>query len=292
LRVSAGLLATLFATGSGATTLTLDFEGPIPGLPDAFNDGIAKVQAVFDFDPSCSSDCVLAITLTYLDFYLTSEGDGSTLQTIGQTLSGITFEPASGDSINVDLSSSTVSILTSIFVGSGASQASSDLGTNVTHHWGFAVNAALPGATGSTPGGPLGSHVLSSVGDAGVIKDGGGNVIAGLEGVIGMDDLFTSGVLSNVETNPPDGTSFSLVDGDTCDSSGCGSLAEGFQNSLGRVWIQSQIKANLVYDGTLTNIASADPIFGTEGLPIPEPGTAALVGFGLLGLLAVGRRGF
>ncbi len=169
-------------------------------------------------------------------------------------------------------------------VGAGSTDALSDFsaGSNsnvdVSGHWGF--------VSGFASSGSLGSNVFSSVGDAFPDTD-----------VVGTPDLF-SGTLSSIELNPPDGTSFSIVDDNTCTgppgTPTCSPLTGGFQDSNNWAWIQNEATGTLVYDGTtnkLTSVANVDPLFGTEGRPlVPEPGTASLLGLGFLGLGLMRRR--
>ncbi|MEN8184252.1 MAG: hypothetical protein ABFS46_17135, partial [Myxococcota bacterium] len=236
------------------------------------------VTIQFDYDDACmTSSCMLTITLTY------NGSNQADLGGIAQTLSGVAFDAFSGATqidLSVALSTSTVSAES--LVGAGSDDAISDFGggpnsnLDVTRHWGFRSGFASTGT--------LGSSLLSSVGDA--FPD---------LGALGMADLFTSGTLSGVEPNPPDGTSFSIVDDATCTgppgSPSCGGKGGGFQDSGNRAWIQNSAVATLKYDGTtnkLTSIANVDPIFGTEGRPIPEPGA----GLTLMGLLALGLWGW
>ena len=123
-----------------------------------------------------------------------------------------------------------------------------------------------------------------------------GDAFPGVD-ALGMADLF-DGIISGVEFNPPDGTSFSIVDPNTCTgppgTATCGGLGGGFQDAQNRAWIQAEAAAEVFYDGTtnkLTSIANVDPIFGTEGRPlVPEPGTGLLLITGLLGLAFRQRR--
>jgi hypothetical protein len=272
-----GLLAlvTLLPGGASALTVqTFNFSGqPIQGEDPLF---LPDVTVEFTFDETCmTSSCQLQIELTY-------NASGG-LSAIGQTLSGVAFNAFSNATqidLDVDLTISTM--LAESLVGAGSDDALADFGSgnsnvDVSGHWGF--------VSGFASSGSLGTNLLSSVGDAAPDTD-----------VLGSSDLF-SGTISGIEPNPPDGTSFSIVDDATCTgppgSPSCGSLGGGFQDSNDRAWIQNVGTATLAYDGTtykLTSIADVDPIFGTEGNQVPEPGTAALLGLGLLGFAAAGRR--
>ena len=93
-------------------------------------------------------------------------------------------------------------------------------------------------------------------------------------------------------------TSFTIVDDATCTGPPgtpiCGRLGGGFQDTQNRAWIQNQATATVDYDGSggaLTSVDNVNPIFGTDGRTlVPEPGTATLLGLGLLGLGVAGRR--
>ena len=154
------------------------------------------------------------------------------------------------------------SVLASALEGSGAATAFGEIGLDVSAHWGLNPAIVVPGH---------GSHLLSSVGDA----------FSGAA-TMGTIQLFP-GTMSSVEPSPPDGSRFGIIDDDS--SSGgagwpAGSLA----------YVQDEIVATLLYEGSLSGIDNVEPLYGTDGLPIPEPGTAALLGSGLLGLALAGRR--
>jgi hypothetical protein len=252
-------------------------SGTLPNLDPPFDNLTVSVDVDFAFDDSCSVDCQLHITLT--------NDTATQLQTIGQTLTGITFEPDSA--ITIDRSQSTVKVLMGdILVGAGSATATGELTSgndlDITRHWGFDLLAEpVPEAGGTRM---LGSYVVSSVGDV-----ANGTPILGNVGLIGTDDLFTgSGVISSLERNPPNGTDFSIVNDLTCSAGTCGGLSEGFQDNKKRTWVQNSLTIWLHYDGQLTSLSKVEPIFGTDGHPtfiVPEPG----VGLLLLGLAALTR---
>ncbi len=154
----------------------------------------------------------------------------------------------------------------SALVGSGAGIALAELGSiggleNISGHWGLNPANAVPNQ---------GSHALSSVGD---LFNGAAT--------LGTVQLF-SGTISSVEPIPPDGSLFGILD--------LNSIPNGGFPSGNLAYVQDEITANLLYTGILTGLDNVEPLYGTMGLPIPEPASAALMGFGLLGLVAAARR--
>jgi hypothetical protein len=85
-----------------------------------------------------------------------------------------------------------------------------------------------------------------------------------------------------VEPLPPDGSPFGVVDAGTTN------FAMGFVGNA--AYAQDEVVLNVFYTGQLTGVNLVQPVFGTEGNPIPEPTTAALTGFGIVGLLGFVRR--
>ena len=262
--------ALLSSAVSALTMQTFNFSGlPIEGGDDPgyFSD----VTIEFTYDDTCmTSSCTLTIELTY------NGSNQANLGAIGHTLASVAFDAFSDSTqIDLDVSLGTSTVAAEAIVGAGSDDIVS--GLDVTRHWGFVSGFSSSHAP------PLGTNLFSSVGDAFPDTD-----------VLGNADLFTSGTLNSaVENNPPDGTSFSIVDDNTCSAGTCGSLTGGFQDSQNRAWIQNTATGTLKYDGTtnkLTSIDNVDPIFGTEGRPIPEPGTLGLMGLGLLGLWSMARR--
>lgn len=98
---------------------------------------------------------------------------------------------------------------------------------------------------------------------------------------LGVGQLFP-GTPSSIEPFPPDGSRFGILD--------LNSLPNGGFPTGNLAYIQDEIQATLFYTGTLTGVNQVLPVYGTEGNPIPEPGTFVLVGFGLLGLIASARQ--
>ena len=151
-------------------------------------------------------------------------------------------------------------------VGSGNLIALAELGTiggleNISGHWGLNPAIVVP---------DRGTHALSSVGD---LFNGAAT--------LGSGQLF-SGNISSVELAPPDGSQFGILD--------LNSIPNGGFPSGNLAYVQDEITANVLYTGILTGLTNVEPLYGTMGLPIPEPGSAALLGFGLLGLLSLGRK--
>jgi hypothetical protein len=260
---TAVLLAGVLAILWGGAAAAVPIGGTLPNLDPPFDSVPVTADVDFSFDAGCTVDCQLHITLANI-----TTGQ---LGTIGQTLTGITFEPNS--SITIDRSQSTVLVDTSLgdaLVGAGSVVATADLISgshiDVTRHWGFDLLAEPVMQAGGAR--MLGSYVVSSVGD-----------VVNNIGLLGNKDLFTSGSISSVEPNPPNGTEFSIVNGATCSPGSCGGLDGGFQDQQGRAWIQSRVWISLHYDGQLTSISKVEPIFGTDGNPsfvVPEPGALLL----------------
>lgn len=264
------LLALPIAGPAQAVSVSFDFSGFT--LPDDDTGFEPDVTATFTFDPTCSMNCTLRIDLTY--------NESGSMTGNPQVLVGVTFDPVG--SITVDpVNSGSHTVLAPTLVGEDATTAISELGNTtidgvsgeiVSGHWGFrddlenGLDPSVPVAFDD-----LGNYVLSSVGDVsfnGVMSD-----------VVGMEHLL-NGTISSVEPNPPNGIPFGVVDPDTTNLDGTEDTALA----------QSSTTAFLIYDGSLDDIENVLPLFGTDGVAIPEPGTALLFGFGLAGIGLVGRR--
>ena len=248
-------LVALVAIALPLSALADTAGGNFTGTVDGFD---YDIDAMFSWDESCSSDCELQIMLTY------NSSDPSPLNSIGQTLAGVTWDTAGSASFDRSLSQ----VLAESFVGAGSAQATSDLSTadglDVSGHYAYKGDLNVDG---------LGMHILSSVGDVNFGEDS-----------VGTADLLP-GFISSVENNPPNGTEFTIVTDATCTAGTCNGLNGGFQDGLDRVWIQNSIKASLAYDGGIEGISNIVPIFGTDGKfegPIPEPTAALLYGVGLV----------
>jgi hypothetical protein len=278
LALSAAIFFPLTAT---ANTITVTRSGSIPLLgDDTFS---ATVTTTFEWDQGCTGTeadpCQLGITLSY------DSSNGISSQ--GQTLAGVLWEPlgtadfrpgppppsptgpfnyggvVGAASLIGDAAGTALNFLANVTIGNTTL-------VNVTSHWGLNPALALNG---------YGSHLLSSVGS--VLEGFGGSSSA-----LGNGHLFGNSP-SSVEPSPPNGSSFGLVDPGATNAT----FDTGFGGD-GKAFVQSAIRANVYYINTLDDIDTnlVLPIFGTQGLPIPEPSTAILLGFGLLSLLGMGRR--
>ncbi len=274
--VLTGLLALSLAPGASATTQTFSFSGEIIG---GDNPGfISKATATFTFVESCvgteSSFCGLRITLTS---NITTSGP---MPSQGEVLAGLVFEPLGTPDFRMGPPGNTPfggMVGAKALVGNGNVIAQGELGTvtinstsliDVSGHWGLNPAMAMPSG--------FGTHYLSSIGDALVALNVTTSTLSSMQ-------LFSTN-MSSIEPSPPDGSRFAILD----------------LNSLPNVnfpagllaYVQDEIIANIFYTGNLTGIDQnlTLPTFGTDGNPVPEPGSAALFGFGLLGLLGLGRK--
>ena len=261
-----------FGQTASATTLSFTHSGiQVPDDP-----GITlAATAVFGFDPSCTTGCTLRIDLRYADV----NGTGG-LHSSAQALAGVVWD-ADG---TLHVSRAGSAVIAPALVGVDAATARADLpdltrdgvsGDAVTGQWAFRddFDSALSQSV-STTFDPLGNFVLSSVGSL--------TAFGTTTPAVGRQDLLP-GTISSVETNPPDGVPFAIVDPDTTDLVG----------NKDRVLAQGSTTAFLVYDGSLDGIRNVSLLFGTSGVAfgengtlVPEPASAALVAGGLLALAA------
>jgi hypothetical protein len=278
-RVLVASLALLFAASPVAATPQSDdffFSGEIIG---GDNPGyVVKAHANFSYDDECvgnaTTKCELTITLTAL-----TTGSGA-VPSQGEVLTALVFDVLGG----ADFRAGPPGIApwpggtagTSKLIGSGNALATANLGfldppTNtvidVSGHWGLNPAISVPNH---------GTHALSSVGDLFVGSPGG-------NATVGAVHILDNTTQSNLELLPPNGSLFGIVDANSTVG------GSGFPMS-DLAYIQDQLTATLLYNNPPTGLDNVEPLYGTEGLPIPEPSTAVLMGFGLLGLLGGLRR--
>ncbi|MBI1927244.1 PEP-CTERM sorting domain-containing protein [Candidatus Poribacteria bacterium] len=203
-----------------------------------------------------SGSAVFDVTGSTLTITLTND-TSDTLTAIGQVLSILTWDITDA---GVTLTPGSALIASgSSLVGTGAT-----LDTDLSREWAFKSNISA---------GSLGSFGIGAVGD----------ILFGTD-TFGVGDRFdTSGNLFGPDS--PDGIDAAIV-GPNVDLT-----ADGFptQGPL----VQNKMNFTFTISGTLDagEITNVQPLFGTDGAPvIPEPSTIVLLGIGLLGLVAIGRK--
>jgi hypothetical protein len=255
------LLGLLLASPAAATPQSVDFAfsseilgGDNPGY-------VVNSSANFSWNDACVGTdptfCELTITLRA---ETTASGAAPSQ---GEVLTALVFDVLGGADFRDGPPGNGPfggTVIASALEGSGALTAFGEIGLDISAHWGLNSAIAVDGH---------GSHLLSSVGDA---FNGAATM--------GSSHLFP-GTLSSIEPSPPNGSNFGILDANS--SSGgagwpVGSLA----------FVQDEIVATLLYTGSLSGVDEVETLYGTMGLPVPEPGTASLVAMGLFAL--AGRR--
>jgi hypothetical protein len=262
-------LAFGFAGTSAAGMTSINFAGGFT-LPDDDSGIEPDVTTTFTWADACVSNCVLRIDLIYND---SNSGSGLTSNALG--LAGVTWDMSGGATLKTAANQTSADVISPTLVGGSSATAISDLnnilvdgvsGEEVTAHWGVRNDLSSQFAT-------LGTNIFSSVGD---VTLGGVQLVE----FMGTDTLLPGGIESSVEA-PPDGIPFAVVDPFT-------TMLTGVSGDV--VLAQSSTTGFLIYDGSLTGVDNVTPLFGTDGVPIPEPSTALLLGLGLVGLAAHRRR--
>jgi hypothetical protein len=258
------ILGMLFASPAAAVVQSVDlsFSGEILGGDNPLY--TVNSSANFSWDDACNGTdpafCTLTITLSAdpsLDGAAPSQGE---------VLGALVFDVLGGADFRDGPPGNTPfggTVTASALEGADAATALGEIGLDVSRHWGLNPAISVLGH---------GSHALSSVGD---LFNGAATV--------GSGQTF-AGPLSSVEPTPPNGAAFGIIDsGSSSGGSGWGSVGT-------QAFVQDEIVAQLFYIGSLSGVENVEPLYGTMGLPIPEPGTALLIGLGLIGLASNKRR--
>jgi len=207
-----------------------------------------------------SGEAVFKINGSVLELTLTYTGSSETILSINQTLTGFLW----------DITDSGVSLTAgSAIIPSGSSLVNPISGqTDLSGQWAFRsdINA------GSSGLGPLGAYGVGTMGDINFGADTFGN-----KDIIDGDKTFTPA---------PDGADFALVGWDVDFN------ADGYK-SQGPM-VQNSLLFTFAISGSLTEdeIINGQPLFGTDGAPLPEPSTLLLLSSGLVALGLLGRKRF
>jgi hypothetical protein len=264
----ASVLMVTIPASAATITVTNNFFGTT--LPDDDSGLEPDVTTEFEFDDACSVGCDLTITLTYNALRDPDNGNVDTAsKSYSQIMAGVAFDPV-GVSFLVDPLNSTVSA--EAMVGGGVDQGATfptSGTTDISGHYGFVGDVAIAN---------VGSHIVSSVGD---VQEGGVQYID----VIGVADLLPGDTYSGSEANPPNGNPFATINDATDPTSDT-----PYSIDSDGAWNQNELTIQLRYSGTLSDISDPTPLFGTDGVAIPEPSTAILFSLGLIGLGWLGNR--
>jgi hypothetical protein len=244
----------LFAT-------TIDFGFYFSGAPIAGEAGVEnpnffpEVSALF----TITDNTTMTLMLTYI-------ASSETLTKKNQVLTGLTWDmPSFGGTL----------VATSAKIPSGSSLKDGST-PDLSGQWAFKDDISA----GSSSMGPLGMYGVGAVGDINFGLD-----TFGKKDIIDPSETFV--------TPAPNGVDFGIVNA-AADTTNIDKHGPYVIDSM--FFTFDLLDANgqplLLSDQIL--IANAQPLFGSEGAPpaVPEPATMLLLGSGLIGMAAIGRRKF